>query len=81
MSKRLHDHRSVAMAGGMILLDQDELRRAPIEGLVRLAQFMGLRVHGSKAMPGAYRHALVQAIMREEKRLARAPKAKRHDTV
>jgi hypothetical protein len=65
------------MSGGMVRLSVDALHEAPIEGLVRLACWMGLVVMGPWRTVGEERHALVMVIAAAEKRLAKMSRAKR----
>jgi hypothetical protein len=76
-----HNTRDVAPAGGMLLLTRGELHEASTDGLARLARFLLGEAAPAGPWPtdGARRHALVLAIMRAETRLARAPRAHRHD--
>lgn len=90
MSHRLHDGRSVAMTGGMVLLGLDHrvdpydgqraYHRVPLAGLVRLAAFLGVVPEGPFVSEGAQRHALVRAIARAEACLAKGPKKNRWPT-
>ena len=77
----LHDTRSRAllMAGGMVLLAYDGLHGAPVDGLVRLANWLGVAPYGPWPTVGAQRHALVGAVAAAEKRLSKMPRAVRHD--
>lgn len=69
--------RGLRMGGGAIRLLQHSLQRARIDGLVRLAMWLGVSPAGPWSTEGARRHDLVRAIMATEKRLARRPRARR----
>lgn len=76
---RQHERREMPMGGGMMRLTKDELGAAPLDGLARLACWMGLVVMGPHASDGAHRHALVTAIMRAEANAAKAPRVRRYE--
>lgn len=63
-------------------LEQECLEDAPIEGLQRLAEFLGvagfgIRIRQHDESLAQWRRTLVFAILREEKRIASLPHAKR----
>lgn len=67
------------MAGGMVLLSEAQLQRAPLDGLRRIAAWLHAAPDGPWATDGAQRHALVKAILSAQKAIVKRPRAKRWD--
>lgn len=63
----------------MVLLSDDDLRAASLDGLTRLATWLGVAPPGPWPSDGARRHALVTAIQRAEARLRKMPRERRHE--
>ncbi len=60
------------------MTDDDDIGGAKIDGLVRLAKWLGINVdYRPRENIGAYRWRIGRAIQREEKRLRRMPKEKK----
>ena len=78
-SRTFHASRDVAMAGGMVLLSEAQLQRAPLDGLRRMAAWLQASPSGPWTSDGAQRHSLVKAILRAQATLAKGPRAKRWD--
>lgn len=59
------------------MIDDDDITQAPIDGLIRLATWLDLKVEPREGeSPAQHRWRVARAIQREEKRLARQPKPK-----
>jgi hypothetical protein len=78
-SRGVHSVRTMPMSGGMVLLAVDDLRRSNLDGLRRLAAWLGVSVDAGMTSDGAQRHQLVAAILSAQKRLAKGPMSKRWD--
>jgi hypothetical protein len=79
LTRSFHAARSMAMSGGMVLLSADTLHGASLDGLRRLAAWLGVAPDGPWASDGARRHALVKAILRAQACIAKGPTSKRWD--
>ncbi len=78
-SRTFHATRDVAMAGGMVLLSESQLQRAPLAGLQRIAAWLAVSPRGPWGSDAAQRHDLVKAILRAQAVIAKGPRSKRWD--
>ncbi len=63
----------------MVRLAYVALQEAPVDGLRRLASWLGVLPVGPWPTPGEERNAVVAAVAAAEKRLAKMPRARRHE--
>jgi hypothetical protein len=69
----------LAMAGGMIKIPLDAFVGAPLANLQRLAAWLRIAPAGPWATDAQQRHDFVSALMKHQKYMAKAPRAKRWD--
>ncbi len=60
------------------MIDDDDIRNAPMNGLIRLAISLGIEVKVRQdETPGQHRWRIGRAVQRAEKRIAKMPKKNR----